>query len=162
MKSTLIKLAVALTVVFATPVLAQSQTPQEPTVAATLPDAFGAAQSATPRPATPPATAAAPAASASDAARSETALRAIIAGLKSGNVDYSIFTTDLAAQVREQANTIGGLLTQFGPVKTVAHKGQPQGADLFEIQFEKQKTEWLIGFDENDKIAALLFRPAED
>lgn len=161
MKSTLIKLAIASTVLLATPVLAQSQSSQEPTVAATLPDAFGTPQAAAPRPATPP-PAAAPAASAQKTARAETALRAVISGLQSGNLDYSTFSTDLAAQVREQADTIGGLLTQFGPLKTITHKGQPQGADLFEIQFEKQKTEWLIGFGDDGKIAALLFRPAED
>ena len=161
MKSTLIKLAAASTVLLATPVLAQSQPAQEPTVAATLPDAFSSPQQTAPRPATPPPSAAPAAASAPNAARAETALRAIIAGLQSGNVDYSAFSTDLAAQVREQANTIGSLMTQFGPLKSISHKGQPQGADLFEVEFEKQKTEWLIGFDDEDKIAALLFRPAE-
>ena len=35
------------------------------------------------------------------------------------------------------------------------------GADLFRVTFDNQVTEWLIGFDAEDKIALLLFRPAE-
>lgn len=170
MKPILVNLAVASIVLMAQPVLAQSQSASsqtaparpanEPAVAATLPNAFENTQQSTPR--APAAQPARPApANVSNAARSETALRAIITGLQSGTVDYSAFTDDLAAQVREQADTIGSLLTQFGPVKSMTHKGQPQGADLFEVQFENQKTEWVIGFDNDDQIAALLFRPAE-
>lgn len=168
MKPTLIKMAVVSFALIATPVLAQSQpAATEPTVAATLPNAFEAPQtSATPTaPAaarTPATTPARPATrTAAGSARSETALRAVITDLQSGTVEYGALTNDLAAQVREQADTIGSLLTQFGPLQSMTHKGQPDGADLFEVQFEKQKTEWLIGFDDNNKVAALLFRPAE-
>lgn len=165
MKSTLIKMAAVSATLLATPVLAQSQTTGEPTVAATLPGSFEGSQqpapSAPPRQAPPPAPAAAPA-SAADIAKSETALRAVISDLQSGTIDYSKFTDDLATQVREQADAIGSLLTQFGSVQSMTHKGQPQGADQFEVQFENQKTEWVIGFDSDDKIAALLFRPAEN
>jgi len=164
MKPDFITLAVVSAALMATPALAQSQSAAEPTVAATLPGAFEGSQqpapSAAPRQAAPPSPVVAPA-SAADIAKSETALRAVISELQSGTIDYSRFSDDLATQVREQADAIGSLLTQFGSVQSITHKGQPQGAELFEVQFENQKSEWVIGFDSEDKIAALLFRPAE-
>lgn len=150
----------ALTMAAATTGFAQSQ----PSAAATLPDAFeNPASPAQPaQPARPAQAPAAPTATAPDIARSEAALRTVIANFQSGQVDYTSFTTDLGEQVRGQADMIGSLLTQFGAVQSVTHKGQPQGADMFEVQFENQKTEWVIGFDNEDQIAALLFRPAEN
>lgn len=147
----------ALTMAAATTGFAQSQ----PSAAATLPDAFEnpAAPAQPARPAQAPA---APTATAPDIARSEAALRTVISNFQSGQVDYTSFTTNLGEQVRGQADMIGSLLTQFGAVQSVTHKGQPQGADMFEVQFENQKTEWVIGFDNEDQIAALLFRPAEN
>ena len=35
------------------------------------------------------------------------------------------------------------------------------GADLFAVTFSNAATQWVIGFNETDKVAALLFRPAE-
>lgn len=150
----------ALTMAAATTGFAQQS---QPSAAATLPNSFEnpAAPAQAARPATP-ATPAAPTATAPDIARSEAALRTVIANFQSGQVDYTSFTDDLAQQVRGQADMIGSLLTQFGAVQRVTHKGQPQGTDMFEVQFENQKTEWVIGFDNEDQIAALLFRPAEN
>ena len=34
-------------------------------------------------------------------------------------------------------------------------------AQLFRVTFDNQATEWVIGFGDDGKIAALLFRPAE-
>lgn len=101
-------------------------------------------------------------ASAPDIARAEAALREVISGLKSGNVDYTMFSDDLAGKVRPQAGQIGSLLGQFGDLKTITHKGQPDGVDMFRVEFANQVTEWVIGFDNDDQIAALLFRPAQD
>lgn len=147
----------------AQPAAAQAA-PERPAAAATLPNAFAPppgdqAPAASSQPATAPT--AAPA-SAPDIVRSETALRQIIAGLKSGELDYTMFSDDLAEKVRPQAGQIGSLLTQFGDVKTITHKGQPDGVDLFRVEFTNQATDWVIGFDNDDQIAALLFRPAQD
>lgn len=142
---------------FALPVAAQT-TPPAPTggtAAATLPNAFG-------EPAAPARPAAPAVAEAPDIARSEQALRAAIASFQSGNVDYSVFSDDLAAQIREQATTVTPMVQQFGGLKTIDHVGQQDGADLFRVVFEKQATDWVIAFDDQDQIAALLFRPARD
>ncbi|WEK57468.1 MAG: hypothetical protein P0Y52_13130 [Candidatus Brevundimonas phytovorans] len=146
----------------AMPVAAQTATtPPGPTAgaAATLPDAFGQpAPTAAPLAAAP----AAPVAEAPDIARSEQALRAAIASFQSGNVDYSVFSDDLAVQIREQAGNVTPLVQQFGALKSINHVGQQDGADLFRVVFEKQTTDWVIAFDEDNQIAALLFRPARD
>jgi hypothetical protein len=142
---------------FALPVAAQTPPPASTggTAAATLPNAFG-------EPAAPARPAAPAVAEAPDIARSEQALRAAIASFQSGNVDYSVFSDDLAAQIREQATTVTPMVQQFGALKTIDHVGQQDGADLFRVVFEKQGTDWVIAFDDQDQIAALLFRPARD
>ncbi|HUH22951.1 MAG TPA: hypothetical protein VLZ51_02695 [Brevundimonas sp.] len=142
----------------ALPVAAQTATPPAPTTgaAATLPNAFE-------QPAAAPARPAAPAvAEAPDIARSEQALRAAIVSFQSGQVDYSVFSEDLATQIRAQAAQVTPMVQNFGALKSISHVGQQDGADLFRVIFEKQATDWVIAFDDNDQIAALLFRPARD
>ena len=127
-----------------------AQTQSQPQVAPTRP-----------APAGPPATSAATPAAAPDIARAEEALRGVIADVQGGGFDYSDFTPNLAAQIRQQAEQVGSLIKGFGAVKTVEYKRQEGEAQLFKVTFDNQATEWLIGFDAEDKIAALLFRPAE-
>ncbi|MGH7021482.1 MAG: hypothetical protein ACREEY_16500 [Brevundimonas sp.] len=155
MKTPILAAAVLGASLLALPARAQTTTTPAPTggAAATLPNAFG-------EPA--PAPAAAPAAEAPDIARSEQALRAAIASFQSGNVDYTVFSDDLAVQIREQAATVSPLVQQFGALKTISHVGQQDGADLFRVVFEKQATDWVIAFNDENQIAALLFRPARD
>lgn len=125
--------------------------------AASLPDSFGTEASADRQKAGPPAATTAP-----DIARSEEALRVVIAAFQSGNIDYTDFTTGLAEQVRAKSAEMIPLIQQFGAIKTVEHRGQQNGADIFRVVFDKQATDWVIGFDAEDQIAALLFRPAQD
>lgn len=161
MKTPILAAAVLGASLLALPVAAQTTTTPAPTggAAATLPNAFEE-----PAPARPAASAPRPepAAEAPDIARSEQALRAAIASFQSGNVDYSVFSDDLATQIREQAPTVTPLVQQFGALKTINHVGQQDGADLFRVVFEKQATDWVIAFNGDNQIAALLFRPARD
>ena len=162
MKTTALFALIAVAVAAPAAASAQTAPAQKPAAAATLPNAFGAqaqpAQAARPaQPAAPPAPPAPPAAP--DIARAQTALLEVIANLKSGEIDYSPFSDDLAAKIREQSSQIGSLLTQFGDVQTVRHLAQPDGVDVFRVDFKNQSTEWMIGFDNDDQIAALLFRP---
>ena len=155
MKPTLMKTAIAAAVLLApVPALAQA-------AAGAVPNAFDrAAQTAAPqaRPAAAPATASA---QAPDIARSEEALRAVIAGAQGTGFDYSDFTTGLGTQIRQQEAQVVPLIKGFGAVKTVEYVKQEGEAQMFKVTFDNQVTEWLIGFDAEDKIAALLFRPAE-
>ena len=129
------------------------------TAAATLPNAFGQPTQAS---AQAPAAPAAPAAAeAPDIARSEAALRAVIASLQSDEIDYSVFSVSLAEQIRGRAAEFAPRVQQLGAVQAVEYRGQQDGAELFRVVFEKQATDWVIAFDAEDQIAALLYRPAE-
>ena len=130
---------------------------QAQVAAASMPNSFDGpvrvAQAAPP--------AAAPAARAPAHPRAEAVLRDIIAGAQAGTIDYAVMTEDLAGKVREQEAAIQPLIAGFGPVQAVDFVGSQNGADLFAVIFANAATEWVIGFNEADKVAALLFRPAE-
>ena len=133
------------------PAAAQAQV-----AAATVPNTFDRpAQAAPVRPSTPP-----PAPTPANA-RSEEVLRAIIAGAQAGAIDYSVMTDDLAGKVREQEAQIQPLIQGFGLVQAVDFVGSQDGADLFAVTFAHAATQWVLGFDDTDKVAILLFRPAE-
>ncbi len=93
--------------------------------------------------------------------RAEAVLRDIIAGAQAGTIDYAVMTEDLAGKVREQEASIQPLIVGFGPVQAVDFVGSQNGADLFAVIFANAATEWVIGFNEAGKVAALLFRPAD-
>lgn len=92
--------------------------------------------------------------------RAEETLRAIIAGAQSGTIDYSVMTDDLAGKVREQEGQVLPLIRGFGALQAVDFVGAQDGADLYAVVFANAATQWIIGFDESGKVAALLFRPA--
>lgn len=92
---------------------------------------------------------------------SEETLRAIIAGAQTATVDYALMTDDLAGKMREQEAAITPLIQSFGAVLAVDFVGSQEGADLFGVTFANAATQWVIGFNEEGKVAALLFRPAE-
>lgn len=158
---------------FAAPALAQSAGPTttqapapRPSAAATLPNSFD--EAAPPagdrvRTAPPDMTAPIPAQAADvgpDVKRAEDALRAVIAGAQGDSLDYAMFSDDLATRIRAQAATIGPLIKGFGGLTDIVYVGQEQGADLFALDFANARTQWIIGFNAEDEIALLLFRPA--
>lgn len=96
-----------------------------------------------------------------NAASGET-LRTIIAGLQAGTPDYSLLTDDLATQMRAQAPTILPLIQGFGAIQSFDFVGSRSEADMFIVNFANAQTEWIVGMEEGGKVAALLFRPAED
>lgn len=98
-------------------------------------------------------------AQAPDVARAERTLREIIAAAQTGEFDYSVFSDNLATQIRGQAAQVTPLVQGFGELRSVTHAGEQQGAALFEVVFANAETQWVIGFDEDDKIGVLLFRP---
>lgn len=156
MKPTLMKTLAAAILLAPVPAFAQA-------AAGAVPNAFDRpAQSATtqarPAPAAPAPTGAA---QAPDIARSEEALRAVITAAQGTGFDYSDFTTGLGAQIRQQEAQVIPLIKGFGAIKTVQYVKQEGEAQMFKVTFDNQVTEWMIGFDAEDKIAALLFRPAE-
>lgn len=150
---------------FAAALLLVPAAAQAQVAAATVPNSFDrpAAQTTrapTPAPAAAPA-AAAPVLSATPAnPRSEEVLREIITGGQAGTLPYALMTDDLAGKVRSQEAGILPLLQGFGAIQALDFVGSREGADLYAVTFATAATEWIIGFDESGKVAALLFRPA--
>ena len=155
MKPTLLKTALAAALLLApVPAFAQAA------AAGAVPNAFDQPAQSAPAQARP-APATATAAQAPDIARSEEALRAVIAAVQGTGFDYSAFTTNLGTQIRQQEAQVTPLIKGFGAVKSVEYVKQEGEGQMFKVTFDNQVTEWLIGFDADDKIAALLFRPAQ-
>lgn len=164
----------------AAPALAQVTVPAQsrglapgaaPGAAATLPNTFDPPA----RRAAPPPTAAAsgpvaaplssPAAGptagqVTEADMAEGALRAVIADLRSGQIDPDLFTEDMAARLRPQLATLAPLVQGFGDLGPILPQGLNNGANQFEVIFDNAVTQWVVGLDEDGRIAALLFRPA--
>ncbi|RZJ97837.1 MAG: hypothetical protein EON88_02085 [Brevundimonas sp.] len=126
--------------------------------AGSVPNTFERPARAAPTPA--PAPAPVPIVTTPANAQAEDTLRAFISGAQTGAIDYSVMTDDLAAKVREQEAQLLPLIRSFGAVQAVDFVGSQEGADLFAVTFASAATEWVIGF-QNDKVAALLFRPAQ-
>ena len=131
--------------------------------AATVPNTFDqpAARTQQPVPAIPAAAPAAPMSTTPANPKSEEVLRDIIAGGQAGTLPYALMTDDLAGKVRAQEASILPLLQGFGAIQALDFVGAQDGADLFAVTFATAATQWIIGFDEGGKVAALLFRPAE-
>ena len=99
------------------------------------------------------------AASAPDA-RAEPAIRAFIGGLQTGTVDWSVFTPNLAEQLRPNEARMAEVVRELGTLESVDWFEGREGVDMFLVRFAEVDTQWLIGFEDDGKIAALLFRPA--
>ena len=95
-------------------------------------------------------------------AASEETLRTVIASLQAGTPDYSLMTADLATQMRTREATIVPLIKGFGVIQSFDFAGSRNEADVFVVNFAAAETEWFIGMDDDGKVAALLFRPAQE
>ena len=122
----------------------------------TFDDPAARAQAATPAPA--PAT---PMASEPASAQSEDLLRTLIASAQAGAMDYALMTDDLAGKVRAQEAAIKPVIDGFGALVAVDFVSSRERNDLFSVTFANAATEWVIGVNDDGKVAALLFRPAQ-
>jgi hypothetical protein len=91
---------------------------------------------------------------------SERVLRNLIAGAQAGQMDYSVMTEDLGAKVKAQEAAVTPFLQGLGELQALEFVGSEDGADLFAVTFAEGATQWIIGFDDDDKVAVLLVRPA--
>lgn len=126
----------------------------------TFDDPAARARAATAAPAPTPAPAA-PLASEPANAASEDILRTLIASAQAGAMDYSLMTDDLAGKVREQEAAVLPVIESFGALVALDFVGSRDRNDLFSATFANAATEWVIGVNDDGKVAALLFRPAE-
>ncbi len=93
-------------------------------------------------------------------AGTEAAVRRSIGELAAGEAKYELMTDAFAAAARKSWPSLKAVMAQFGALQSVKFTGVGQGgADIYEVQFEKAKTEWRIMLDEGGKTAGLNFRP---
>uniref|UniRef100_Q01QS0 Beta-lactamase n=1 Tax=Solibacter usitatus (strain Ellin6076) TaxID=234267 RepID=Q01QS0_SOLUE len=90
----------------------------------------------------------------------EAAVRRSVTELQTGAAKYELMTDAFAAAARKSWPPLKAVMAQFGGLQSVKFTGVgPGGADIYEVQFEKAKTEWRIMLDEDGKTALLNFRP---
>ena len=122
--------------------------------AATLPNSFDPPVSA------PPVAPATPAVPTTEVAMAEATLRAVIEQLRAGEVSATLYTPDLAERLSGQIATLSPILVGYGAIQSVEAQGTLDGTGRFLVLFEEAATQWMIGLDDEGRIAALLFRPA--
>jgi hypothetical protein len=133
-----------------------TETPASDTAAASLPNAFDG----TPRTAPPVAVQQTPNDEAPDIARGRETLETVIEDAQDGTLDFTAFSEDVAGRLRPVEADLTAAIQSFGPLEAIAYVGRQNGADMFEVRFESILTQWVIGFDADDRIAVLLFREA--
>jgi bla regulator protein BlaR1 len=90
---------------------------------------------------------------------SEAALRELIAGLTSGNPDYSKMTPELAKLTREQLPKLQKNLEQSGPVRSIEFRGVgSQGWDVYDVRQDTGITTWRLTLNADGKIARALMQ----
>ena len=94
-------------------------------------------------------------------AAAQAALRAAIVAIQAGTPDYDAMTPGVATRLRDNASTLIPLVQGFGDLQAGLHAGSQEGAELFAVTFDRAATEWVIGLNDQGKIAILLFRPVD-
>jgi CubicO group peptidase (beta-lactamase class C family) len=91
---------------------------------------------------------------------SESALRGIIEGLRSGQPDYSQIRPQFTDMIRQLLPDWKATVVQLGAVQSVTFKGVgPGGADIYEVKFDGGSSEFRIGLATDGKIAGIRFQP---
>lgn len=124
--------------------------------AASLPNAFDNS----PRAAAPVPVQAVPTDEAPDVARGRETLMAVIEDAQDGELDFTAFSEDVAGRLRPIEADLTSTIQGFGTLEDIAYVGHQGGADMFAVRFDSVLTQWVIGFDADDRIAVLLFREA--
>jgi hypothetical protein len=89
----------------------------------------------------------------------EALLRRNIDGLRSGKPAYDTLAQGLAAVTKSQLPNLKNIITGLGALKSVTFKSvEPNGADLYEIKFEKGRTEWQIIVGADGKADSIGFQ----
>jgi hypothetical protein len=91
---------------------------------------------------------------------SEAALRKLIEGLRAGNPDYDLMSSNFAAITRQQLLQLQSTITDLGAVQSVSFKGVGPGcADIYQVKFEKGVLECRITLSSDGKVESAGIRP---
>lgn len=88
----------------------------------------------------------------------EKRLRKVIGELQGGSPNYEDMEPALRVAVRQQLPMVTPRLKGLGPVKSIRFEGEQQGSDVYDVQFERGGTVWMIGIAPSGKLAALWFQ----
>jgi hypothetical protein len=89
----------------------------------------------------------------------DAALRRMIESVRSGQPNYDLMSSTLAANTREQLPQIHGTLVQLGDLVSMTFKGVgPGGADIYLVKFEHGSLEYRIWLAVDGKIESANFR----
>jgi DNA-binding beta-propeller fold protein YncE len=92
----------------------------------------------------------------------EAALRKFIASLMAKAPIYDDLTPNLANNVRQSADSVEKLIEGWGALQSVTFVSiTPQNADVYEVDFEHQKSRWTITIAPDGKIGPLGFGPMQ-
>jgi len=88
----------------------------------------------------------------------EAALRHQIEAEENDRPDYGVLMPGLAAATREQWLVIQQLISSLGPLKSVTFRSvSPGGADVYDVAFERGRTQWHISpLSPEGKISSLF------
>jgi beta-lactamase regulating signal transducer with metallopeptidase domain len=88
----------------------------------------------------------------------EAALRHQIEAEENDQPDYGVLMPGLAAATREQWLVIQQLISSLGPLKSVTFRSvSPGGADVYDVAFERGRTQWHISaLSPDGKISSLF------
>ncbi len=90
---------------------------------------------------------------------SEAAIRRDIEELRAGQPKYELMSEQLADATRRQLPRIKDLINELGAVDSVTFKSvAPNGADIYDVNFEHGLTEWRITLQPDGKIEGVGFR----
>ena len=90
----------------------------------------------------------------------DAALRRTIQELQRGEPNYDLMSPQFADVTKQQLPQLKAAMSQFGAVQSVAFKGVgPAGADIYEVQFEKNKVEFRIMLGPDGKTQTIAMRP---
>lgn len=74
-------------------------------------------------------------------------------------LNYAHMSAEVAAAIRASADT-GAMIRAKGAIQSVQYEGNPPGAHLFLVTFEKGAQMWLIAMNAEGKISTLYFHEA--
>jgi CubicO group peptidase (beta-lactamase class C family) len=91
---------------------------------------------------------------------SDTMLRSVIEGLRSGEPDYSQMRPEFANVTRQQLPNWKATFVQLGPVQSMIFKSVGQGgADIYDVKFKNGSAEFRIALTTDGKVAGIRFEP---
>jgi hypothetical protein len=93
------------------------------------------------------------------ATKAEAIVRSSIDQLRTGKLDTSGMTDQMAQAINGQLPAVQAALAQLGALKSITYLGEDGGADGFRVEFDKGPVIWLVHFDASGKVDGMGMQP---